>query len=291
MYIMQPYDNALRTILEQGQWKQNRTGVRTKAVFGIMSRYQIDKQFPLITGRKIPSKSVFGELLWFISGSTNNNDLQKMGVNIWTPWVSEEFEKEHNYVPGSFGPVYGFNLRHFGGYYGDGSKPQMHLGEEMYGRHGIDQLAAIVKALRENPNDRRIIFSLWDAQNLDSMRLPPCHLFFQCYVHENKLTGLMVQRSCDFPVGVPFNIAFYSALIYLLAQQTGLEPYEFVHVTNDSHVYEDQIPAIEEYLARSKPDSPKLIVNKAKDIDSYTLDDFKLEDYHPLEAIKIPVAV
>jgi thymidylate synthase len=288
---MKPYDDALRQIIDHGVVKENRTGVRTRAIFGIQSRYDISERFPLVTGRKIPSRSVFGELLWFISGSTDNHDLQNMGVNIWTPWVDEEFEKKHYYASGCLGPVYGFQLRHFNGHYGDGRREQNHLGENLYGRHGYDQLAEIVKTLKENPNDRRIIFSLWNPAQLNQMRLPPCHLFFQLFVHENKLSGLMVQRSCDFPVGVPFNIAFYSALIYMLAQQTGFTPHEFIHVTNDSHVYEDQIPAIEEYLSREKPDSPKLTLKKAADMYSYTLDDFEITDYNPQPAIKIPVAV
>lgn len=331
-YIMQAYDDALRLILDKGVWKENRTGVRTKAVFGIMSRYDISERFPLVTGRKIPSRSVFGELLWFISGSTNNQDLQKMGVNIWTPWVDEAFERKHGYAPGCLGPVYGFQLRHFGGQYGNGiggfsgisyanmaaEKPEDWTDEgrkklvdegrtkdyfvdterapsprkgNWYGSGGVDQLAYIIKLLKENPNDRRIIFSLWNPAQLEQMRLPPCHLYFQLFVHDGKLSGMMIQRSCDFPVGVPFNIAFYSALIYMLAQQTGFTPDEFVHVTNDSHVYEDQIPAIEEYLARPKPESPRLKLHKATDIYSYILEDFELADYAPLEAIKIPVAV
>lgn len=298
---MQDYDNALGKILKEGVWKENRTGVRTIAVFGIQSRYRIDEHFPLLTGRKVWPKAIFGELLWFISGSTNNKDLQALGSNIWTPWIDAEFEKEHGYAEGSFGPVYGFQLRHFGGEYGNGigglagsqnNQTPGNVAPGYYGMGGFDQLAYVVKMLKENPNDRRILFSLWNPKDVDKMRLPCCHYTFQCFVHEGKLSGMLTQRSCDWMCGIPANIQFYSALIYMLAQQCGLEPHEFIHSTADSHVYEDQLPMAEEYLAREKkPDSPKLILHKAQDIYSYKMEDFEVVDYNSLPPIKIPVAV
>ena len=641
MYVMEEYDAALRQIMKYGAVKTNRTGVKTRAVFGIMSRYRIDEAFPVLTGRKVWPKAIWGELLWFLSGSTNNKDLQAYGSNIWTPWVDPEFEKKHDYVEGAFGPVYGFQLRHFGGTYGDGDPMySLQVGSELpngdchwnmveyFGSGGFDQLTYVVNLLKQNPDDRRILFDLWNPKDLDKMRLPPCfvkgtpvltkkgfksieeieigdfvytsskwdevyeihrtpyngtgitftvaclagqpltctpnhpfwvknkgwveaknirvndyllipkntqsndpifsatftggknrkpkkykltkddwwligyylgdgwtnknricfavankekeyilpriraalkvskkpqkihascqtyqtmskkwsiileelgnravnkkipfwildapvvcleslidgyfdsdgckadnnydvfnsisknlilgmqqifwkigrrasvnfhkrnptcviegrtvnqrdfysltvkrkgskvnkqnnfefceqgvwlrvkkkdelpinddvfnlsvnnsheyctivrthncHYTFQCYVYDGKLSGMLTQRSCDFPVGVPANIQFYSALIYMLAQQCGFEPYEFVHSTADSHIYEDQIPAIEEYLARPKPDSPRLVLNKARDIESYAMSDFQLEEYNPEPAIKIPVAV
>ena len=290
MYTLRAYDDALQQILDEGVWKTNRTGVRTKAVFGIQSRYRIDEYFPLLTGRKVWPKAIWGELLWFISGSTNNKDLQAYGSNIWTPWVDKEFEKKHGYVEGAFGPVYGFQLRHFGAEYGDGLRTD-YCGVNHYGEGGYDQLARMVDTLKNNPDDRRNLFSLWNPKQIDKMRLPPCHYTFQCFVYEGKLTGMLTQRSCDFPIGIPANIQFYSTLIYMLAQQSGLQPYEFVHSTADSHIYEDQIPAIQEYLARPKSDSPKLNLRQATDIYSYKMEDFELVDYKPLEAIKIPVAV
>ena len=304
MYILEEYDNALRQILDHGVWKTNRTGVRTKTVFGIQSRYRIDEYFPLLTGRKVWPKAIFGELLWFISGSTNNKDLQALGSNIWTPWVDSEFEKKHGYAEGSFGPVYGFQLRHFGGYYGDGDGGDVRFSVSLdlngnpfsfkptpYGHGGFDQLAHMVKSLKENPDDRRNLFSLWNPKDVDKMRLPPCHYTFQCFVHDGKLSGMLTQRSCDWPLGVNSNIQFYSGLIYMLAQQCELKPYELIHTTADSHIYQNQIPAVEEYLSRPKPDSPKLILHKAPDIYSYKLDDFELVNYNPLSPIKIPVAV
>lgn len=285
MYILQAYDDALKTILEHGVRKSNRTGIDTLGVFGLQSRYPITEYFPLLTKRKIWPRSIFAELLWFISGSTNNKDLQNMNSNIWTPWVSEEFEKKNNFSPGSFGPVYGFQLRHFGGNYNNGVQ------DKNYGKDGFDQLENMVNLLKNDPDNRRNLFSLWNPKDISTSRLPPCHYTFQVYVHENKLSGILTQRSCDFPVGVPANIQFYSALIYMLAQQTGLEPHEFIHNTNDSHIYVNQIQAVEEYLGRLPVESPKLNLRKAKDIYSYDLSDFVIEDYNPLASIKIEVAI
>ena len=290
MYILSAYDNALRQILDEGVVKTNRTGVKTKAVFGIQSRYRIDEYFPVLTGRRVWPKSIWGELLWFISGSTNNKDLQGYNSNIWTPWVDTEFEKKHGYKEGNFGPVYGFQLRHFGGHYGDGECKD-YVGVSHYGEGGFDQLTYMVNMLKTNPDDRRNLFSLWNPKDLDKQRLPCCHYSFQCFVADGKLSGLLTQRSCDFPVGIPANIQFYSTLIYMLAQQCGFTPYELIHSTADSHIYVDQISAIEEYLERPKPDSPKLNLKKAEDIFSYKMEDFELVDYNPLPSIKIPVAV
>lgn len=313
MYVLKPYDDALENILENGVHKPNRTGVDTISVFGIESRYRIDECFPIVTGRKVWPKSIFAELLWFLSGSTNNKDLQAMGSNIWTPWVDAEFEKKHGFAEGSFGPVYGFQLRHFNGYYGNGIGGKSHTqntlmeaGEyipeligkitpdgpfKVYGYGGIDQLSNMISRLQSHPDCRRNLFSLWNPAQFDQMRLPPCHYTFQVYVANGKLSGLLTQRSCDFPIGVPANIQFYSALIYILAQLTGLEPYEFVHSTVDSHIYVNQIDAVREYLSRVKPQSPKLVLNKHEYVSDYTLDDFKLLDYNPLTKIEIPVAV
>jgi len=286
MYITKPYDEALEFILKNGVRKHNRTGVDTLAVFGLQSRYRIETHFPIITGRKVWPKSIFAELLWFIAGSANNNDLQALGSNIWTPWVDSEFEKEHGYTDGALGPVYGFQLRYFDGYYGDGDTKNLD-----YGKGGFDQLQWVIDLIKDNPNCRRILFDLWNPSQLHMMRLAPCHYTYQVFIHEDKLSGLLTQRSCDFPIGVPANIQFYSALTYMLAQQTGYRPYEFVHSTVDSHIYLNQVDAVEEYLARSKPNSPKLQLKPADDMDSYDLSDFVLEDYEPQPPLKIPVAV
>jgi len=317
---MDAYDDALKQILEEGVWKSNkRTGIRTKAVCGILSHYRIDEYFPVVTRRKVWPMSIFAELLWFISGSTNNKDLQALGANIWTPWVDEKFTKNKGYAEGSFGPVYGFQLRHFGGHYGNGIGGKQWLSHSegtlddacsvvgkcenlylswndrrgsLYGLGGFDQLAYMIRQIKEDPSCRRILFSLWNPKDIDKMRLPPCHYTFQIFIDdEGRMIGSLTQRSCDFPIGVPANIQFYSALIYMIAQQTGYKPYEFVHYTVDSHIYENQLEAVEEYLSRPVVSSPKLKLNKAEDIFSYKMEDFELVDYNPGPKISIPVAI
>lgn len=285
-YVLGPYDDALRQILDHGVRKQNRTGVDTIAIFGMQSRYKIDEYFPLISRRKVGSKATFAELLWFLSGSTLNTDLQSLGTNIWTPWVDKDFEAKHKYVKSALGPIYGFQLRHFGGEYADGDPAN-----EKYGANGYDQLQYLVDRIKSNPDCRRILFSLWDARSLPMQRLAPCHYTFQVFIHEDKISGMLTQRSCDVPVGVPFNIAFYSAFLYMLGQQTGYKPYEFVHTMADAHVYVNQIEAVEKYLSSPIVSSPKLNLKKAKDIFSYSMEDFELVEYNPGSKIDIPVAV
>jgi len=316
MYTMQAYDDALRLILDKGVWRSNkRTGIRCLSYPGILSRYRIDENFPVLTRRKVWPKSIFAELLWFISGSTCNKDLQALGANIWTPWVDAAFEEKHGYAEGCFGPVYGFQLRHFGGTYGNGIggeaytknttvkvmmecnsggsvwEEEKDFGSE-YGRGGFDQLAWIMNRIKEDPSCRRILFSLWNPKDVSGMKLPPCHFVYQVFIDDDgRLSGMMTQRSCDFPIGVPANIQFYSALTKMIAQQTGYQAYEFVHSTVDSHIYENQLDAIHQYLDTPIIDSPKLNINKAKDIFSYKMEDFELTDFNTGPVIKIPVAV
>lgn len=299
MYILEPYDNALSQILEVPTWRTNkRTGVRTKSIFGMQCRYNISEKFPIVTRRKIWPKSIFAELLWIISGSTNNKDLQKLGSNIWTPWVSKEFEKKHGYVEGALGPIYGFQLRHFGGVYGNGNNFFWETDNGdinyyvQYGSGGVDQLEQMIKKIKEDPSDRGIMFSLWNPAQMDKGRLRCCHYSYQVYIdEEKKMSGMLTQRSCDFPIGVPANIQFYSALTYMLAQQTGYIPHEFIHSCGDAHIYENQIESVENYLKSPIIDSPVLKLHKAKDIYSYTLQDFELENFECGPLIKIPVSV
>ena len=301
MYIMQPYDDALENILKNGSRQSNRTGVDTFTVFGIQSRYKIDKYFPLLTGRKIWPKAIWAELLWFISGSSNNKDLQALGSNIWTRWVDKEFEQENGYIEGALGPVYGFQLRHFGGFYGNGEREQeQEISHEResdksfirrYGEGGVDQLECMINTLKKDPNSRRNLFSLWNPKDLGKQRLPCCHYAFQVYVNDGKLSGHLTQRSCDFAIGVPANVQFYSTLIYMLAQQTGYVPYEFIHSTVNAHIYENQIDGVKQYLSRDKPHSPTLEIVKADNIYSYNMDYFLLYNYSPLSTIKMEVTV
>jgi thymidylate synthase len=288
MYLMQPYDDALQEILDDGVYRTNqRTGIRTKSIFGMLKRYKLNTDFfPIATKRKVWPGSVFSELLWFISGSTSNEDLVKLGCKFWNPWVDEDFTKKNGFEEGVFGPVYGFQLRHFGGSYNKG------IHNSAYGRGGFDQLDWVINRIKEDPSCRRTLWSLWNPQDVSKMKLPPCHMGFQVLIDDDRnLTGIMTQRSCDFPIGVPANIQFYSALTVMIAQQTGCTPYEFVHETHDSHIYEDQLDAVKEYLALPEIDSPKLKINKAEDIYSYQPSDFKLTDFNSGPKLEIPVAV
>lgn len=287
--LMKPYDDALEQILNNGKCRTNvRTGQKTLSIFGMINRYKLDHPedyFPILTRRKIWSSSVFKELLWFISGSTNNNDLLKMGCKFWTPWVDKSFEEKHNFVPGSFGPVYGFQLRYFGGEYGNG-------GDENYGKGGVDQLSNMIERIKKDYSCRRTLWTLWNPKDLDKQRLPPCHFLFQILVDDDrKMTGILYQRSCDFPIGVPANIQFYSTMVKIIAQQTDCTAEEFVHVTADSHIYENQLESIKKYLTLPKIESPKLKINKAKDIFSYTIEDFTVSEMKSGPKLDIPVAV
>jgi thymidylate synthase len=317
MYLMKPYDDALQYNLDNGIEKKDRTGVGCISVAGLQSKYRLDTPyFPLLTKRKMYPKAVWAELLWVISGSTMNQDLVKLGANFWSKWCDEsnpkyvEFRKKWGYEPGEFGAIYGWQLRHFGA---DHRKIRFHervikssdiqwsierskrlIKEEL--NRGFDQLAYMVDTLKNDPfgnNGRRCMFNLWNPNDLDKMALPPCHFTYQAIPDGNGgLTGILTQRSCDFPVGVPANIQFYSALTIMLAQQTGFTAREFIHNTNDSHIYLDQVDQVRKYLARKEqPTSPKLTINKAADIFSYKPEDFVVTDYQPLESIKIPVAV
>jgi thymidylate synthase len=223
-----------------------------------------------------------------------------MDCNIWTPWVDSEFEKRNGYLPGRLGPVYGFQLRHFGGYYGNGgggntATPWDFCVTEdanVYGKGGFDQLQYMMDRIKADPSCRRILFSLWNPSQMNGMRLPPCHYSYQIFIDDDGwMSGMLTQRSCDFPVGVPANIQFYSALTMMIAQQTGYKAKEFVHSTADAHIYEDQIPAVEKYLATPVLDSPTLKINRAADIFSYKLKDFVLENFESGPKIEIPVAV
>jgi thymidylate synthase len=293
-YLMEPYDESLKEILKKGTPRTNqRTGTKTLSVFGMQTRYRLDtERFPIITKRKVWPKSVFGELLWFISGSTNNETLKKFGCSFWDPWVDEKFETDHGFAAGSFGPVYGFQLRHFGGYYGNGVGKVDGDQSDQYGSGGFDQLDWLINRIKEDYSCRRTLWSLWNPQDVKDMRLPPCHYGYQVLVDDDRrLTGIMTQRSCDYPIGCPANIQFYSALTIMIAQQTNCIPHEFVHTTHDSHIYKSQIEAVEEYLSRNIVESPKLEINHSKDIFSYKLEDFIITDYNPLTKIDMPVVV
>ena len=267
-YIIQPYDDCLQYVLDNGERKCNRTGVETLSVFGYMLRVNISEHFPMVTKRKMFPKSIFAELLWMLSGSTNINDLEKLGSKIWTPWRDKEFESKNGYSDGELGPIYGFQLRNFGGDYKS--------------NNGFDQVAYVVDQLKNNKESRRILISLWNPADMTSgkARLPCCHHLFQLNIsNDGKLSGLLGQRSCDLFIGSPANIQFYSAFLYMLAQQCDLVPHELIYSMGDAHIYHNHIDYVKEYLDREAIESPKLELSKAKDVFSYKLSDFELKDY------------
>lgn len=294
---MQPYDDALVQILDKGVERTNkRTGVKTKAIFGITCRYDLTQGFPIVNRRKIWPKAIWAELLWFISGSTCNKDLQALNSNIWTPWVDADFERKHGYAEGCFGPVYGFQLRHFGGHYGNGvgGSPftsntselihdpvaQTNTIQNVYGKTGFDQLDWMINRIKEDPTCRRILFSLWNPKDTAKQRLPPCHYTYQVLIDdEGRLTGIMTQRSGDSYFGIPANVQFYSTLTLMIAQQTGYTAHEFVHNVADAHIYENQIEAVEKYLSLPTFDSPTLEIKQAPSIFDYSINDFVLNGY------------
>lgn len=247
---MKQYLDMLRYVLENGVDKMDRTGVGTRSVFGQQMRFDLSKGFPLMTTKKMHLKSIIHELLWFIKGDTNVKYLQDNGVRIWNEWADEN---------GDLGPIYGSQWRNWNG-------------------EGIDQLAQVVDKLKNNPNDRRMIVSAWNVSKIPEMHLPPCHMMFQFYVANGKLSCMLYQRSCDMFLGVPFNIASYALLTMMLAQVCDLEPGEFVHTLGDTHIYHNHFEQVKEQLRREPLPLPTMKLNpQVKDINDFKYEDFTLE--------------
>lgn len=261
---MKQYLDMLRYVLENGVDKMDRTGVGTRSVFGQQMRFDLSRGFPLMTTKKMHLKSIIYELLWFIKGDTNVKYLQDNGVRIWNEWADEN---------GDLGPIYGSQWRNWNG-------------------EGIDQLAQVVDKLKNNPNDRRMIVSAWNVSKIPEMHLPPCHMMFQFYVANGKLSCMLYQRSCDMFLGVPFNIASYALLTMMLAQVCNLEPGEFVHTLGDTHIYHNHFEQVKEQLRREPLPLPTMRLNpQVKDINDFKYEDFTLENYECYGAIKAQVAV
>lgn len=261
---MRQYLDLLRDVMENGTDKMDRTGVGTRSVFGRQMRFDLSKGFPLLTTKKMHLKSIIHELLWFIKGDTNVKYLQDNGVRIWNEWADEN---------GDLGPIYGSQWRNWNG-------------------EGIDQLGEVIEKLKNTPNDRRMIVSAWNVGKIAQMHLPPCHMMFQFYVADNKLSCMLYQRSCDMFLGVPFNIASYALLTMMIAQVCGLEPGEFVHTLADTHIYHNHFEQVKEQLSREPLPLPSMKINPdVKDINDFKYDDFELVGYQCHEAIKAKVAV
>ncbi|CAM6000209.1 unnamed protein product [Sphagnum balticum] len=271
-----------------GRIKSDRTGVGTKSIFGTRCSYSLrNDTLPLLTTKRVFWKGVVEELLWFIKGSTNAKELSAKGVKIWDGNSSREFLDKQGFTEreeGDLGPIYGFQWRHYGAQYVD-----MH---HDYTNEGIDQLKEVIQKIKNTPNDRRMIVCAWNPVDLPKMALPPCHCFVQFYVADGELSCLLYQRSGDIGLGVPFNIASYSLLTYMIAHITNLKPGDFVHMIGDSHIYLNHVNALEEQLKREPREFPKLrIKRQITDIDDFTMDDFELINYNPHPTIKMEMAV
>jgi thymidylate synthase len=264
---MQQYHDLLNYVLENGIFKSDRTGTGTTSVFGYQMRFDLQQGFPLLTTKKLHTKSIFHELLWFLKGSTNISYLKENGVSIWDEWADNE---------GNLGPVYGYQWRSW-------PKPD--------GGH-IDQISNLIESIKKNPDSRRLIVSAWNVADIEQMKLPPCHAFFQFYVADGKLSCQLYQRSADIFLGVPFNIASYALLTHMVAQVCDLKVGDFVHTLGDAHIYSNHMEQVRLQLSRAFRPLPLLKINPSvKDIFSFKFEDFSVEGYDPHPAIKGAVAV
>ncbi len=264
---MKQYLDLMQHILDNGVSKEDRTGTGTLSVFGYQMRFDLQQGFPLVTTKKVHLRSIIHELLWFLKGDTNIAYLKQNGVSIWDEWADEN---------GNLGPVYGSQWRSW-------PTPD--------GRH-IDQITKVVDQLKNNPDSRRIIVSAWNVAEIDNMKLPPCHAFYQFYVADGKLSCQLYQRSADVFLGVPFNIASYALLVLMVAQVTGLQPGEFIWTGGDTHLYVNHLEQAQTQLSRAPRELPRMQLNpEVKDIFEFAFEDFELQAYAPHPAIKAPVAV
>ena len=264
---MKEYLDLLRYVKDNGIKKEDRTGTGTLSTFGYQLRFNLESNFPLLTTKRIHLKSVIHELLWFLTGNTNIKYLKEHGVSIWDEWADEN---------GDLGPVYGSQWRSWPT--SDGQS--------------IDQIKNLIEGIKNNPNSRRLIVSAWNVAEIDNMKLPPCHAFFQFYVADNKLSCQLYQRSADIFLGVPFNIASYALLTKMIAQVCGLKSGDFVHTLGDAHIYLNHIDQVNEQLSRSPKKLPIMKINPSiKNIFEFKFEDFELINYDPDPLIKAPIAV
>lgn len=264
---MQQYLDLIRRVLAEGVLKEDRTGTGTISVFGHQMRFNLEDGFPLVTTKKLHLKSIIYELLWFLKGSTNVKYLQDNGVRIWNEWAKED---------GELGPIYGYQWRSWPDYSGG----------------HIDQVLQVIESIKNNPDSRRHIVSAWNVGQIDEMQLPPCHILFQFYVGNGRLSCQLYQRSADIFLGVPFNIASYALLTMMVAQVCGLKPGDFVHTLGDSHIYCNHIEQVKLQISREPRPLPVMKINPSiRNIDEFSFEDFELTGYDPHPHIKGDIAV
>jgi len=264
---MKQYQDLLRTILETGSYKSDRTGTGTYSIFGYQMRFDLSQGFPLLTTKKLHLRSIIYELLWFLQGDTNIKYLKDHGVSIWDEWADKN---------GDLGPIYGHQWRSWGT--PDGGK--------------VDQISQLIEQIKTNPDSRRLMVCAWNVGEIDKMALPPCHVLFQFYVNNGEISLQLYQRSADVFLGVPFNIASYTLLLMMVAQVCGLKPKEFVHTLGDAHIYSNHVEQAKLQLSRDPRPLPTMRINpEVKDIFSFQYEDFQLENYDPHPHIKADVAV
>ncbi|MDZ7627897.1 MAG: thymidylate synthase [Parvularculaceae bacterium] len=264
---MRQYHDLMRRALEEGDDRPERTGTGARSIFGHQMRFDLREGFPLVTTKKLHTKSIVHELLWFIAGDTNIAYLKANGVSIWDEWADEK---------GELGPVYGRQWRSWRGRNGE----------------TIDQLSWVIEEIKRNPNSRRLIVTAWNPAEIADMALPPCHCLFQFFVAKGRLSCQLYQRSADIFLGVPFNIASYALLTHMVAQATGLEAGDFVHTLGDAHLYHNHFEQAREQLARAALPAPRLLLNpEISNLFDFTYDDIRIEDYAAHPHIKAPVAV
>lgn len=280
---MRSYLDLLKLVLEQGRPRGDRTGTGTRSLFGHQLRFDLNKGFPLLTTKRLHVRSIIHELLWFLRGETHVASLQEAGVRIWNEWATAEQCARFGRAEGDLGPVYGHQWRNFGG---------TRQPDGTYAPDGVDQIARALDLIRNNPNSRRILVTGWNPQEADQVALPPCHTLFQFYVHDDRLSCQLYQRSADLFLGVPFNIASYALLTHLMAKVTGLGVGDFVHTFGDVHLYNDHLEQAKLQLTRTPRARPRLVLDDdITDLFTVRFEQIRIEDYDPHPTIRAKVSV
>lgn len=282
------YFDLIRKVLRDGKYKPDRTGTGTISLFGAQMRFSLrNSTVPLLTTKRVFWRGIVEELLWFLAGSTDSNQLKEKNVHIWDANGSKEFLEKSGLghrEEGDLGPIYGFQWRHFGAEYVNNNTN--------YSGKGVDQIANIIERIKKDPYDRRLILSAWNPKDIPLMALPPCHCLAQFYVNDGELSCQLYQRSADVGLGVPFNIASYALLTHMIAHITNLRPGDFIHTLGDAHIYKDHVEPLKEQLERTPTEFPKIKFKRTvSDINDFKYEDIELIGYKPQEAIVMKMSV